>query len=269
MNRTIEDGQDQADFTRAQRLQNLLSEPMTLSPDDPLPPLFHWLHFPTDTRLSDLGPDGHPRRDSTGPGANLPRRMWAGSTVKFLKPVRNGAQLKRTSHIEDVTEKDGKSGQLCFVTIVHQIEADNEIAVIDSQQIVYRSGPQPGEIPRMERPEKKATGIETIEPSPVMLFRYSALTYNGHRIHYDRPYATEVEGYQGLVVHGPLVATMLLDLAMRQAGNRKPASFSFRAKAPLFDTMPFAICAGSPEPEMDVWALTPSGDLALSAKVVF
>ncbi len=269
MNHAIEDGHDQADFSRAQRLQNLLSEPRTLSPDDPLPPLFHWLHFPTDTRLGDLGPDGHPRRDSTGPGANLPRRMWAGSTVQFLKPVRHGAQLKRTSHIEDVSEKDGKSGQLCFVTIVHQIEADDEIAVVENQQIVYRSAPQPGEIPTIEKPQKEATSIETMEPGPVMLFRYSALTYNSHRIHYDRPYATEVEGYQGLVVHGPLVATMLLDLAMKRADNMKPASFSFRAKAPLFDTIPFTICAGRPAAEMDVWALTPSGNIALSAKVIF
>ncbi|HUJ00763.1 MAG TPA: MaoC family dehydratase N-terminal domain-containing protein [Usitatibacter sp.] len=209
-------------------------------PGEAIPPLAHWLYFlPTD-RQSDLGPDGHARRGGFLPPVPLPRRMWAGSRLEFLRPLAVGTRATRKSTIRDVNVKRGRSGTLVFVTVRHEISDANGLAVADEHDIVYRgeAGASAAPVP--------APGGETwrreIHPDPVLLFRYSAVTFNGHRIHYDHPYVTGVEGYPGLVVHGPLIATLLVDLLRRNRPDAALRRFSFRAVRPLFDTAPFATC---------------------------
>jgi 3-methylfumaryl-CoA hydratase len=167
-------------------------------------------------RHSEIGPDGHPKRGGFLPPVPLPRRMWAGSRLTFVQPVRVGDALTRESRILDVSGKEGRTGHLVFVTVRHDYSLASGLAITEEHDIVYRDNPQPGQ------PAPKPTPAPTdsqfsreIVPDPVLLFRYSALTFNGHRIHYDRSYVTEVEGYPGLIVHGPLIATLLLDLLRR------------------------------------------------------
>ena len=196
----------------------------TLDRDDPpsqpgaaLPPCWHWLYFLPLARQSQIGADGHPQRGGFLPPVPLPRRMWAGSRIGLHAPLRLGQALSRTSRIGDVRLKQGKTGPLVFVSVHHEIHADGVLAVDEQQDIVYREAPPPGEAPPAGLPAPAdAQWMRRIEPDAVLLFRYSALTFNGHRIHYDRRYATGVEGYPGLVVHGPLIATLLLDLLRRE-----------------------------------------------------
>ncbi len=219
------------------------------APGTRIPPLWHWLYFLQLARQSELGPDGHPRRGGFLPPVDLPRRMWAGSQLTFHKPLRIGDAITRTSTIEDVTEKRGRSGPLVFVRVRHAIRRheDADDAITEFHDIVYRDAPQPGEL---AAPPQAAPGGATWErecvPDAVLLFRYSALTFNGHRIHYDRRYVTDVEGYPGLVVHGPLIATLLLELLHQRRPDVDVAHFEFRAMRPTFDTAPFFVC-GKPE----------------------
>lgn len=236
-----------------------LEAPSPAQPGDPLPPLWHWLYFLPIHRQSELGPDGHPRRGGFLPPVPLPRRMWAGGRLEFHHPLRVGDSLARTSQIVDVRFKEGRSGPLVFVLVRHEISNAQGIALTEEHDIVYR-GPSAAP-PGTPAPAEAAWEREII-PDDVLLFRYSALTFNGHRIHYDRRYATEVEGYPGLVVHGPLIATLLAGLA-----GTEMASFEFRAVSPLFDTAPFRIC-GKPDAggkTIRLWAKNHAGDLAMNA----
>ncbi len=236
-------------------------------PGDAIPPCWHWLYFLPAARQSAIGPDGHAERGGFLPPVPLPRRMFAGSRIEFRAALRAGQALVRTSRIDDVRCKQGRSGPLVFVNARHEISAGGEPAVVEHQDIVYREAPQPGEPAPAGLPAPAdAQWSRRIEPDPVLLFRYSALTFNGHRIHYDRRYATEVEGYPGLVVHGPLIATLLLDLLRRERPSAQVARFSFRAMQPLFDVAPFEVC-GRPVGERSVklWARTPDGRLAMDA----
>lgn len=211
---------------------------------EPIPPLAHWLYFlPTD-RQSELGPDGHARRGGFLPPVPLPRRMWAGSRLEFLRPLAVGARATRKSTIRDVSVKEGRSGTLVFVTVRHEISDAGGPAIVDEHDIVYR-GEGGGTAAPVAAPAGEAWRRE-IHPDPVLLFRYSAVTFNGHRIHYDHPYVTGVEGYPGLVVHGPLIATLLVDLLRRNRPAAALRRYSFRAMRPLFDTAPFTTC-GLPE----------------------
>lgn len=238
---------------------------------DPLPPLWHWTNFNAVVPWSQLGPDGHPQRGRFLPPVPLPRRMWAGGRFVFHAPVPIGAALARTSTIASVSAKEGASGRLVFVTVRHDITRDGQPAITEEHDIVYRGLPVPGSAP----PPPKAAPAQarwsrTIHPDPVLLFRYSALTFNGHRIHYDRSYVTAVEGYPGLIVHGPLIATLLLDLVRRALPAASIARFSFRALAPLFDTEAFTVCG---EPAADggtiaLWAQNSRGELAMQAEAV-
>ncbi|MDE2452237.1 MAG: MaoC family dehydratase N-terminal domain-containing protein, partial [Burkholderiales bacterium] len=195
----------------------------TLDRDDPPPaegepisPCWHWLYFLPLHRQSEIGPDGHPRRGGFLPPVPLPRRMWAGSQIEFQRPITVGQSLVRRSLIEDVRMKEGRSGPLVFVKVLHEVQADGQPAIAERHDIVYRDMPQPGEpAPAGTPAPDDAQWTRQIVPDDVLLFRYSALTFNGHRIHYDRRYVTGVEGYPGLVVHGPLIATLLLDLLRR------------------------------------------------------
>ncbi|MBS0340720.1 MAG: MaoC family dehydratase N-terminal domain-containing protein [Proteobacteria bacterium] len=237
------------------------------SAGDALPPLWHWLYFLPVHRQSELGPDGHPRRGGFLPPVALPRRMWAGSQLRFHRPIQLGQALSRTSRIADVRLKEGRTGPLVFVNVDHEIRAEGELAVSERHDIVYRELPAPGEAPP---PAVAAPGGEDwsrrIEPDDVLLFRYSALTFNGHRIHYDRRYVTEVEGYPGLVVHGPLIATLLLDLLRRQRPEATVKAFSFRAVSPIFDVASFEVCGRQDDPKtIALWARNAQGGLAMDA----
>ena len=206
---------------------------------DPAPSLAHWLYFLPNYRQSEAGPDGHALRGSFLPPVPLARRMWAGSRLEFLRPLRVGARIARLSRIQDVTPKEGRSGPLVFVTVRHEVSDEEGPVLTDEHDIVFR-----GESALGGKPVPAATD-ETwrreIRPDPVLLFRYSAVTFNSHRIHYDHPYTTEVEGYPGLVVHGPLIATLLVDLVRRHS-NVTLRTYSFRALRPLYDTATFWTC---------------------------
>ena len=232
---------------------------------DPMPPLAHWLHFLPTTRQSELGPDGHARRGDFLPPVPLPRRMWAGSRLEFLRPLAVGDTISRLSRIAGVQVKRGRSGPLAFVTVRHEVSDAGGLAITDEHDIVYRglTGTAPAPVPA---PAGEAWS-RTVQPDPVLLFRYSAVTFNGHRIHYDRPYCTGVEGYAGLVVHAPLTATLLLDLLRRQRPGVDLAAFSFRALRPLFDGAPFTACGLPDDPAKGarLWTRDAQGALAMEA----
>jgi len=198
----------------------------------PLPEGWHWAWFRDAPPSTDLGPDGHAARGRFLPPAPG-KRMWAGGRLRFAGPLRIGGEATRRSSIREVTPKQGRSGPLVLVTVEHEIVADGALAICERQDIVYRTGP-PGTAQRGPEPLAAPAWTRTLTPDPVLLFRYSALTFNGHRIHYDADYAREVEGYPGIVVHGPLIATLLLDLLRRCQPARRIAEFSYRAVAPLF-----------------------------------
>jgi len=237
-------------------------------PGDPLPPLWHWLYFLPIPLQSELGPDGHAKRGGFLPPVPLPRRMFAGDRVEFHRPLRVGESISRLSRILDVNLKQGRSGPLVFVVVRHEISDRDGIAVVEEHDIVYRESPRPNDpaaAPQM--PPSDAAWTREIRPDDTLLFRYSALTFNGHRIHYDRRYATQVEGYPGLVVHGPLIATLLLDLMRRKVGDANVASLSFRAIRPLFDITPFHVCGkvASDGSTARLWATDSEGWLAMDA----
>jgi 3-methylfumaryl-CoA hydratase len=207
---------------------------------DAAPPLAHWLYFLPAYRQSQAGPDGHAARGEFLPPVPLPRRMWAGSRLEFVKPLRVGSRVRRVSRIEDVVPKQGRSGALVFVSVRHEVSDEAGVVLSDEHDIVYR-GEAAGPPPATPAPAGAAWQRE-IHPDPLLLFRYSAITFNGHRIHYDQPYATRVEGYPGLVVHGPLIATLLVDLLRRNRPDAELRTFTFRALRPLFDTANFLTC---------------------------
>jgi 3-methylfumaryl-CoA hydratase len=248
----------------------------TLDRDDPkprrgdeLPPLWHWLYFLPTVRQSELGPDGHPKRGGFLPPVPLPRRMWAGARFEFHQPLRVGESIVRKSTIADVSTKDSRVGPLIFVLVRHEVAGPAGLALVEEHDIVYREAPSRAE--RTPPPTAAPTGAvwrRDIHANEVMLFRYSALIFVGHRIHYDRRYVTEVEGYPGLVVHGPLIATLLADL-LRRNSSVALKSFRFRAVSPLFDDAPFSVC-GTPEPDgrATLWAQSAEGHLAMKADAV-
>ncbi len=246
-------------------------------PGDPLPPSTHWLFFLPHARHSDIGADGHAKRGGFLPPVELPRRMWAGSRLQFLAPLRVGQRIRRVSTIKDVSHKKGQSGDLVFCLVRHEISNADGLALVDEHDIVYRDEPGTGPLSPApapaptQRPAEAPPWVRTLTPDPVLLFRYSALTFNGHRIHYDRTYVTEVEGYPGLIVHGPLIATLLMDLCRRENPNRNLTGFSFRAANPLFDSATFQI-QGWPSKDgvaAKLSAIKPDGSVAMTADASF
>jgi 3-methylfumaryl-CoA hydratase len=240
---------------------------------DIVPPLGHWLYFLPDARQSTIGDDGHPRRDGKGllPPVPLPRRMWAGSRIEFLSPVAVGAALTRVTTIDAVKPKRGASGDLLFVTLRHDIAADGIPAIREEQDIVFRepapAAPAVAIPPTAPADVEPADAVRSISPAPVLLFRYSALTYNAHRIHYDRDYARDVEGYAGLVVHGPLIATLLMDHFLRTAPGAVPRHFRFRAEAPLIEGAPFDLCFTRDDEATRLWARDAAGRVTMRAEL--
>jgi 3-methylfumaryl-CoA hydratase len=232
---------------------------------DAAPPLAHWLYFLPSYRQSQAGPDGHASRGAFLPPVPLPRRMWAGSRLEFLNPLRVGSRVRRVSRITNVVPKEGRSGTLVFVTVRHEVSDAKGVVLSDEHDIVFR-----GESALAARPVPAPTN-ETwrreIHPDPVLLFRYSAVTFNSHRIHYDHPYVTRVEGYPGLVVHGPLTATLLVDLLRRSAPGVKLKTFAFRAMRPLYDTANFSTCGLPDEAQRSarLWTRDAEGAVTMEA----
>jgi 3-methylfumaryl-CoA hydratase len=234
-----------------------------------LPPLWHWVYFTPNARRSELGPDGHPKRGGFLPPVDLPNRMWAGGRFTFHQALRIGEEARRVSRIIRCELKEGRSGPLVFVTVKHAISGAGGLALEEEHDIVYRQPAPRGAALAGEAVTQQAEFRQTIQPDPVLLFRYSALTFNGHRIHYDHPYVTREEGYPGLVVHGPLTATLLLD-AFRAAHPDKPVkTFAFRAVGPLYDTHDFDVCGRLTGPSSaELWTDC-AGRLTMQAEVAF
>ncbi|MFO7481306.1 MaoC family dehydratase N-terminal domain-containing protein [Oceanibaculum nanhaiense] len=239
---------------------------------DPLPPGAHWIFFHEAARTSQLGEDGHPQRGGFLPPVELPRRMWAGGRLQFLKKLAIGERATRTSEVMSVAVKEGRTGPLVFVTVKHEIAGAEGVAIVEEHDIVYRGWPSEAEKakqPPAAPPVTEAVWSREVVPTPPLLFRYSALTFNGHRIHYDHPYVTQVEGYPGLIVHGPLMATLLLDLARREAPEKTLTGFSFRGMSPVFDTAPFHVNGTPTEGGADLWIAGPGNYLGMQAQASF
>ncbi|MEZ5752586.1 MAG: MaoC family dehydratase N-terminal domain-containing protein [Paracoccaceae bacterium] len=229
---------------------------------DRLPPLWHWFHALETCRIADTGPDGHEALGRFLPDPGLPRRMWAGSRFSFVRPVVIGSTVTRESQVLSVTEKQGRSGRLAIVTVAHRWHDPEGLLIEEEQDIVYREAGsttgQPVAAPRDE------TFARSMTADSLMLFRYSALTFNGHRIHYD-PEFCATEGYEGLVVHGPLLATLLLDLLIHEGQAPAPRAFRFRAMAPVIAGQAFTLCGAISGAEVRLWVRRHDGALAMEA----
>jgi 3-methylfumaryl-CoA hydratase len=239
-------------------------------PGTALPPLWHWLYFLPQHQQSLLSADGHAQRGGFLPPVPLPRRMWAGGRLQWQasNPLVVGDAVTRVSRIASVSHKAGRTGDLVFVLVKHEVHNAPGLALTEEHDIVYRANPQPGDaVPSPQPAAKDAAWSMHITPDDVLLFRYSALTFNGHRIHYDRRYVTQVEGYPGLIVHGPLIATMLVDLVRRNVPNATVAGFEFRAVRPVFDIAPFSV-HGKPSADgktVQLWTQDHEGWLTMQA----
>ena len=238
-----------------------LGQMTPLAAGDDLPLLHHWLYFWDVRPPEGLGPDGHPARGGFLPPVPLPRRMWAGGRLKFLAPLKVGERVTKASTILKVEAKSGKSGELVFVTVEHQLSGAAGVAIVEEQDIVYRGAAAAGSIkgPTGEAPAPTALWRREIAADPVLLFRYSALTFNGHRIHYDRDYVTKVEGYPGLIFHGPMQAALLVEFAAHLHGGTAPKKFSYRGLQPLFEGGEFSVNANEIAEGLDIWVANAEG----------
>jgi len=247
----------------------LMDDPVPASPF--VPAGGHWLYFlPTD-RQSNLAEDGHSYKGSFLPPVDLPRRMWAGGRLTFQRPIKAGDVIEKISTVKSVTEKQGRSGKLVFVTVEHDLKNSGGPYIREEHDIVYRQAAIGNEAPKpAQNAPTDAMWQRVISPDPVLLFRYSALTYNGHRIHYDRDYVTTVEGYPGLIVHGPLIATFLMKLAIDNMNGKSLKTFEFKNSAPVFDTADFHIYGKKlDDTQCLVWATGPQGNLAVMGTAKF
>jgi len=247
----------------------------TLDRDDPypqagatLPSLWHYLYFLPINRQSEIGADGIVERGVFLPPVPLPRRMFGGSRQEFHHPLRVGDRISRVSRIAEVNQKQGRSGPLVFVLVRHEINNGQGIAVTEEQDVIYRENPKPNDVvPAPQKAPENADWVREIRTDEVMLFRYSALTFNGHRIHYDFPYASKVEGYSQLLVHGSLIVVLLHDLLRRSLPNATLARFSSRSVRPLLNRVPFSVCGRveSDGKTVKLWAADAEGYLATDA----
>ena len=235
-------------------------------PGDAAPFTSHWCLGQPVYPMSELGPDGHPTRGGFLPPVPLPRRMWAGGEIEFLQPLRVGDEVTRVSRISDVTMKTGSTGVLCFVSVDHTITTPRGVAIRERQDIVYRDVSAAPSAPAKPpgRPPS-AQHRETHMADPVLLFRYSALTFNGHRIHYDRDYVTKVEGYPGLIFHGPMQAAFMVEFGAKLNGGQPPKKFGYRGVQPLFEGSEFSINANKTDAGMDLWTANLAGQPTMKA----
>ncbi|MEM7119223.1 MAG: MaoC family dehydratase N-terminal domain-containing protein [Chloroflexota bacterium] len=245
-----------------------LNRPAKFKKGDELPPAWHWLYFHEPVVGDKLGVEGHPELGQFMPpvsfgGGLPPRRMWAGGKLVWKRPLRLGDYASKTSRIKSIVEKNGRSGALCFVLVEHEISVGGNVCLQEEQTIVYREPVQAGGKAAQASPAPTNADFSASHtPDPIMLFRYSALTFNGHRIHYDVDFCREHEGYPGLVVHGPLIATLLLDLFYQQ--GRQISEFSYRGRSPLFNPNPFSVHGTA---DGQAWASNYAGGLAMTAQI--
>lgn len=236
---------------------------------DALPPLWHWLYFLEAAKQSALAEDGHPHRGDFLPPIPLPRRMWAGSRLNFIRPLLVGEAIQRTSTIRSIKLKKGRSGDLGFVCVAHELSDRSGVVLQEEHDIVYRDMPSGNASAKSPvKADQDSDYSRTVTPDSTLLFRYSALTFNAHRIHYDRAYAKDVESYPGLVVHGPLLATFLLELLLDNFPEAILTGFSFKAMKPVFDIESFTVCGNSPDNtgNAKLWIADNAGNLCMEAR---
>ncbi len=236
---------------------------------DPVPPGWHWVYFNPMPLARQIQHDGHAMLGDFWPPVGLPRRMFAGARMTFHQPLRLGEKISREAEISSVAEKDGRNGRLVFVGVKIRISGADGLALTEEQDIVYRPDPNPEDVAPPPQPAPEgAQWTRTIEPDPVLLFRFSALTFNGHRIHYDYPYVTQEEAYPGLVVHGPLLSTLMIDLLRKSIPNFDESieTFGFRAMRPVFANGPFDVAGKLEGNAISAWALDNEGYLAMKAE---
>lgn len=252
--------------TLVERIAATLSEPCP-APGEALPLLWHWAFFQPAVDAAGLGSDGHPARGGFLPPAENRNRMWAGSRLQFISPLRVEADVTRRSTVIQAEEKQGRTGALLFVTVQHEYLQNGRVALIEEHDIVYRE-PSPPKLGGTDA-APEAQWQEPVAPDATLLFRYSAVTFNGHRIHYDLPYVTETEGYPGLVVHGPLIATLNLRAFQRANPHAQVRRFAFRGLRPLISPAPFDVGGRVLEPgKAQVWATAAQG-MAQTGEIEF
>jgi 3-methylfumaryl-CoA hydratase len=235
-------------------------------PGDALPPTWQWLYFNDHVRQSELGLDGHGKTGAFLPPVPLPRRMWAAGEFSCLHPLRLGAAAVRHSRVASVELKRGSTGELVFVTLEHQLRQDLQLCLVEKQHLVYRAMPNGSSpLPPGEPAPFAADHQQAFQPDPVLLFRYSALTFNGHRIHYDRDYSTAQEHYPALVVHGPLLATLLAEQVALRQPEARITRFKFRAVRPVFDNDRLQLCSRREGNSMELWILNQQGFVTMTA----
>mgnify|MGYP000743005829 CR=1 FL=1 len=239
-----------------------------VSPGAEAPLLIHLCLAQPIAPMAELGRDGHPALGGFLPPVPLPRRMWAGGAFTFHDSIRIGEEVTRHSTITDVTLKEGRSGSLCFVTVDHEITSNGRKVLSERQDIVYRDIPQTAGVAKPVEPAPVGVESRSVIPHPTLLFRYSALTFNGHRIHYDKPFCIEQEGYPGLVVHGPMQATMLCQYAADLRGVA-PRAFSFRSLSPIFDDAAFTLNASGEGADLRLWTARTNGPVAMEAQATW
>jgi 3-methylfumaryl-CoA hydratase len=250
------------DIDRLAAVLDRASSPATV------PPAWHWATLLDAAPQSAIGPDGHPARGDFLPPIPLPARMFAGADMTFEAPLALDAPTELTETITAIEEKSGRGGPLVFVNLARELSQGGVSCVREVQTLVYRGAASPA--PAAPVPsEAKAQWRELKTPDPVLLFRFSAATFNSHRIHYDRDYAQGVEGYPGLVAHGPLIALLLLEALHRRTEGAPLSAFRFRALRPLFDTAPFSVCGRLDGKIADLWAEAPDGGVAMTASATF
>ena len=266
--------EDVMDPARAQALHATLGRPgAPPTAGDPLPPLWHWIYFWSIAPMSALGRDGHLALGQFLPPIDLPRRMWAGSRFTFHRSPIFGTPAEKRSTVADVALKQGRSGPLAFVTVHHRVSDGGGVCFEEEQDLVFRGATELAShrAPAQVAPPEAPAWSRRVTPDPVLLFRFSALTFNGHRIHYDQDYTRDQEGYPGLVVHGPLLGLLMCQLAMDENKAGRPASYRFRLSQPIFVHRSFAV-AGSPlggGREARVWVQNEDGELAAEGRLVF
>ena len=235
---------------------------------DTLPPSWHWMYFLDTPTSNGTGPDGHPKKGGFLPPVPLPRRMWASGKLRIDQPLLLDTPARKKSTIRSVDLKEGKTGALVFVTIEHALYQNDCLCILEEQNVVYRDMPLgPSTLPAGDVAPGAPDWVKTITPDPVLLFRFSALTYNGHRIHYDRDYAINEEFYPGLVIHGPLQATLLLELAETHVQDKRVTNFTFRAVRPIFDNSAFKVMGKRDDDLISLWTVDPDGFIGMTATV--
>ena len=264
---TRRDITSEAPLQRLAALLDYASPPWT--PGE-VPPLGHWLNFLPQDRQSDIDHDGHAKRGGFLPPITLPRRMWAGSRLTFEAPIRIGSEIERRSEIIDVAPKTGASGKMILVKVRHEVFSGNARAIVEEHDIVYRdvpmATPSTASASKNAEPPSPTAIIRSVTPDPVQLFRFSALTFNGHRIHYDRDHARE-EGYPGLIVHGPLIAVLLMDHYRRNFPSARVTKFNIRFQNPVFDIEPFDLCLDETASGADLRAINKAGKTCATASI--